>query len=193
VQAQLLNEVTLLLERWGGGDSAALSQATELLYPELHRIAHSYFSRERFDHTLQPTALIHEAYVRLLRIDHLSFENRRQFLGLVARLMRQVLVDHARQVQAQRRGGDAIHISTEEAAPAGVPDHASRFLELNDVLDQLGRINERRAKILELRYFGGFGVEETGELLGVSAATVSREQRMAEAWLHEAMHGGLQT
>ncbi|QOY87539.1 ECF-type sigma factor [Paludibaculum fermentans] len=184
-------QVTLLLDRWAGGDAGALAKATELLYPELHRLADSYFRRERPGHTLQPTALVHEAFLRLLRIDHLEFENRRQFLGLMAQLMRQILVDYARQANAQKRGGDARHVGIDQTDIAA-PDYASRFLELNDALNQLAQISERKARILELRYFAGLSLEEVGTILEISAATVSRDQHMAEAWLNEAIHGRLQ-
>lgn len=181
-------DVTQLLARWGQGDRAALDVATRLVYAELRKIAESYLQQERPEHTLQPTALIHEAYLRLVREDHPSFENRRKFFAFSARLMRQVLVDHARAAGAEKRGGGAVKAPLNEAVDF-VPDRAHEFLALNDALDGLARLSARKAQVIELRYFGGLSVEETAGILEVSIATISREQRMAEAWLSHAMGG----
>jgi len=181
-------DVTQLLARWGQGDRAALDVVTRLVYAELRKIAESYLQQERPEHTLQPTALIHEAYLRLVREDHPSFENRRKFFAFSARLMRQVLVDHARAAGAEKRGGGAVKAPLNEAVDF-VPDRAHEFLALNDALDGLARLSARKAQVIELRYFGGLSVEETAGILEVSIATISREQRMAEAWLSHAMGG----
>jgi len=177
-----LEQITQLLKRWSEGESEALSQATELIYAELRKIAEAYLRRERSDHTLQPTALIHEAYLRMADLNPKGFDSRKQFLALAARLMRQILVDHARQAKTAKRGGGVPKVPVQEALDYA-PDHAQQFLVLDDALSRLAKLNPRKAEVLELRYFGGLNVEEVGEVLGISAATVSREQRMAEAWL----------
>jgi RNA polymerase sigma-70 factor, ECF subfamily len=181
-------DVTQLLARWGQGDRAALDAATRIVYGELRKIAEGYLKRENQAHTLQPTALIHEAYLRLVKEQHLSFDNRKKFFGFSARLMRQVLVDHARSAGADKRGGGVRKVPLNEAVDF-VPDRAHEFLALNDALDTLTRLSPRKAQIIELRYFGGLNVEEAAEVLEVSIATISRDQRMAEAWLSSAMAG----
>ena len=182
----LQGDVTQLLAQWGLGDRAALDAATRIVYAELRKIAESYLQRERSEHTLQPTALINEAYLRLVKEEHPSFDNRKKFLAFAARLMRQVLVDHARAAGANKRGGGFAKIPLNEAVDF-VPDRACEFLALNEALDSLARLSPRKAQVIELRYFGGLNVEETAEMLDVSIATISREQRMAEAWLSHAM------
>jgi RNA polymerase sigma factor (TIGR02999 family) len=179
-------DVTELLARWGKGDRAALDAATQLVYAELRKIADGYLRDEVSHHTLQPTALIHEAYLRLVKEHQPSFENRRKFFAFAARLMRQVLVDHARAANAGKRGGGMTRLPLNEAVDF-VPDRAHEFLALNSALDALARLSPRKAQVIELRYFGGLNVEETAQMLDLSVATVSREQRMAEAWLSHAM------
>jgi RNA polymerase sigma factor (TIGR02999 family) len=179
-------DVTQLLAQWGQGDRAALDAATRIVYAELRKIAESYLHREREEHTLQPTALIHEAYLRLVKEQSPNFENRRKFFAFAARLMRQILVDHARSVGSQKRGGGAAMVPMNEVIDY-VPDRAHEFLALNEALDVLARMSPRKAQVIELRYFGGLNVEETALMLDVSIATISREQRMAEAWLSQAM------
>jgi RNA polymerase sigma factor (TIGR02999 family) len=179
-------DVTQLLAQWGQGDHAALDAATRLVYSELRKIAESYLQHERGEHTLQPTALINEAYLRLVKEDHPSFENRKKFFAFAARLMRQVLVDHARSAGAEKRGGGVAKIPLNEAVDF-VPDRVHEFLALNEALDGLAQMSPRKAQVIELRYFGGLSAEETAEMLDVSISTISREQRMAEAWLSQAM------
>lgn len=179
-------DVTELLARWERGDRAALDAAIGIVYNELHRIAEGYLQKERADHTLQPTALIHEAYVRLIHEEGAGFENRKRFFAFAARLMRQILVDHARTLGAEKRGGGVEKLPLNEALDF-VPGRAPEFLALNDALDQLARLSPRKAQVIELRYFGGLNLEETAQMLETSAATVSREQRLAEAWLSRAM------
>jgi len=179
-------DVTRLLTLWSEGDRAALDAATQLVYAELRKIADGYVSRERGTVTLQPTALIHEAYLRLAKEEGLTFENRRRFFAFAARLMRQILVDHARAASAGKRGGDAARVPLNEAVQF-VPDRASEFLSLNVALDDLARVRPRMAQVIELRYFGGLNLEETAQVMDLSIATISREQRMAEAWLSLAM------
>lgn len=179
-------DVTQLLAQWQRGDRAALDAATRIVYSELRRIAEGYLQRERGEHTLQPTALIHEAYLRLVKEDGNVFENRRKFFAFAARLMRQILVDHARTAGAQKRGGGVSRVPLNEAVDF-VPDRAQEFLSLNEALDSLAQSSPRAAQVIELRYFGGLNVEEAAQVLDVSIATISREQRMAEAWLSQAM------
>lgn len=182
-------DVTLLLERWSNGDAGALEEVTRVLYSELRMIAVSYFRTERKDHTLQPTALISEAYLRILRLDGVNFSSRNQFLALVAKLMRQILVDHARQLAAVKRGNGAAKVQLEEHDSSYTPAVDS-FLILDDALTRLSAMSERQARIIELRYFAGLGVVEAGEVLGISAPTVTRDQRMAEAWLNQELRNG---
>lgn len=179
-------EITRLLDLWTGGDLKALEQIARILYPEWRIMAGGYFRGERSGHTLQPTALINEAYMLLSKLRPRGFDNRREFQGLVAQLMRQILVDHARRVRAVKRGG-----GVEAIAGANPPSEevmsAEQFLTLHTALDELAAKNYRKAQVIELRYFGGLSQEEVGEALGISVATVHREQRMAEAWLNRAL------
>jgi RNA polymerase sigma-70 factor (ECF subfamily) len=182
-------DVTSLLARWQAGEDGAHDRVAEVVYPELRRIAAAYLRRERSNHTLQPTALVHEAFLRLVDAGSLRFDCRQQFFALAAQLMRHILVDHARAALAQKRGGDAAKVSLEGL---DLPDHqlaAGRFLELHDALDRLADHDPRKARIIELRYFGGLTLEEAAEVLGISRATAHREQRFAEAWLSEALSG----
>ncbi len=182
-------DVTSLLARWQAGEDGAHDRVAEVVYPELRRIASSYLRRERANHTLQPTALVHEAFLRLVHAGSLRFECRQQFYALAAQLMRHILVDHARAALAQKRGGEAARVSLDGL---DLPDHqlaAGRFLELHDALDRLASHDARKARVIELRYFGGLTLEETAVLLGISPATAHREQRFAEAWLSDALTG----
>jgi RNA polymerase sigma factor (TIGR02999 family) len=176
-------DVTQLLERWRLGDQQAFDLATAAVYPELRRIARAYLRRERTGHTLQPTALVHEAFLRLTSAGQLRFESRRQFYALAAQLMRRILVDHARALGARKRGGpDAVKVPLDGLEP-GQPLPVQQFLELHDAMDRLAELNPRKAQVIELRYFGGLTLEETAETLEISTATAHREQRLAEAWL----------
>jgi RNA polymerase sigma factor (TIGR02999 family) len=178
--------VTVLLERWQQGDTDALDRACAVVYPEMHRIARAYLQRERPGHTLQPTALVHEAFLRLTKAGTLSFAGRKQFLALAAQLMRRILVDHARTLSAGKRGGRAAKVALHEVVGyVGQPTHAEEFLALHEALDRLADLNARKARIIELRYFGGLTLDETADIVGVSIATTHREQRLAEAWLSE--------
>ncbi|MGD9905739.1 MAG: sigma-70 family RNA polymerase sigma factor [Vicinamibacterales bacterium] len=181
-------DVTVLLERWRQGDPGALDAASGAVYPELRRIADAYLRRERPDHTLQPTALVHEAFIRLTTAGRLQFESRKQFYALAAQLMRRILVDHARTVKAQKRGGGAAKVPLDELSLYH-PDAADRFLVLHDALERLAGVDPRKAQVIELRYFGGLTLEETADVLQVATATVHREQRLAEAWLSDALDG----
>jgi RNA polymerase sigma factor (TIGR02999 family) len=176
-------EVTQLLVAWKDGSKEALDLLTPIVYGELRRLAAHYLADERAAATLQPTALVHEAYLRLVAQSLPDWESRSHFFGVAAHLMRQILVDHSRRRRSAKRGGGAEKVSLDSIvsfAPA-----RSRDLEaLDDALNALAAIDERKCKVVELRFFGGFSVEETAQALGISVATVGREQRMAEAWLH---------
>jgi RNA polymerase sigma factor (TIGR02999 family) len=181
-----VGNVTQLLGDWSRGDKDALESLTAVVYTELRKIADGYLRRERRDHTLQPTALVHEAWMRLVKQDQSSFDNRKQFYALAAQIMRQILVDHARAVQAEKRGGGTTKVSIGQAVVIG-SRRVEEFLALDEALRKLAGLSSRRAQIVEMRYFGGLGGKEIAELLGVSEATVSREQKTAEAWLSQAM------
>lgn len=181
-------DVTQLLADWAGGDRGALDALMPVVYGELRKIADGYLRRERGSHTLQPTALVHEAWLRLIKTDDPSFAHRNQFFALAAQMMRRILVDHARVVNADKRGGGAVKTLL-DAVP-GVPDQTVELIALDEALEQLARVSPRQARVIELRYFGGLGVEEMAGILGVSPATVSRDQKTAEAWLGMAMQTG---
>jgi RNA polymerase sigma factor (TIGR02999 family) len=175
--------VTNLLVRWRGGDAKALESLIPLVYDELRSLARSHLRRERPDHTLQSTALVHEAYVRLAGRNPPSLHNRSHFLGVAARLMREILVDHARAQQASKRGGGADMLTMDEAGDVPQPVVLDVLL-LDDALNELARLDERQSKIVELRFFAGLSIQETAEVLAISPATVSREWTTARAWLY---------
>jgi len=185
-RAPATTNVTALLERWRGGDRAAMDEASAIIYPELRRIANAYLRRERSSHTLQPTALVHEAFIRLTSAGQLAFESRRHFYALAAQIMRRILVDYARAFSAGKRGGGVAQLSIDGLGVAD-PQPAERFLVLHDALDRLASVDARKAQVIELRYFGGLSLEETGAVLGISTSTAQREQRLAEAWLTGAL------
>lgn len=176
------NEITPLLLRWSQGDEVALSLLLPIVYQELHRLAQSYLRRERPDHTLQPTALINEAYLRLVKSDAPEWQSRSHFFGVAARLMRQILVEHARTRSADKRGGGKQNFTLDEAL-AFSDEKASELLALDDALSALAEFDKRKVRIIELRYFGGLSLEETAEVLQLSISTISNEQRLARAWL----------
>ncbi|NWF83560.1 MAG: sigma-70 family RNA polymerase sigma factor [Bryobacteraceae bacterium] len=175
-------DITSLLMRWRAGDSQAFDSASAIVYPELRRIAGAYLRRERAGHTLQPTALVNEAFLRLAAAGNLRFDSRKHFFALAAQLMRQILVDHARSIKADKRGGGAAKLPL-DAVRDYQPQFADQFLMVHDALDQLHKLNPRKAQIIELRYFGGLTLEEIAEFFEISIATAHREQRLAEAWL----------
>jgi RNA polymerase sigma factor (TIGR02999 family) len=176
------NEVTHLLFKWSQGNNEALDQLMPIVYQELHQIALSYLRRERPDHTLQPTALINEAYMRLIDQSLPQWQSRTHFFGVAARLMRQILVEHARRHHAAKRGGQDQKISLEETVQFS-KERSAEMVSLDDALTALAAFDERKARVIELRYFGGLSIEETAEVIGVSMPTIGREQRLAEAWL----------
>lgn len=178
-------ETTALLADWAGGDAQALNELTRRLYRELRQLAAGYMRRERPDHTLQPTALVNEAYVRLLdQKQARSCQNRSHFLGIAARLMRQILVDHARKRQTGKRAGQKVALDEAISLPSG---GVADLLSLDSALKALEEVDARKCKAVELHYFGGLTVNEIAEILDVSAKTVRRDLTFAEAWLHQRM------
>jgi RNA polymerase sigma factor (TIGR02999 family) len=175
--------VTQLLRAWSDGDEDALERLAPLVETELRRLARGYMGRERKDHTLQPTALVNEAFVRLIDARQIRWQDRAHFFGISARLMRRVLVDHARSRGYQKRGGGAEHITLDQGLVAS-PEPDVNLLALDRALEEMAAVDRRKSQVVELRFFGGLSVEETAVALGVSPATVGREQRLAEAWLH---------
>ena len=177
-------DVTRLLVDWSKGDQAALDQLMPLVYDELRRMANSYLRRERADHTLQTTALVHEAYLRLVDQRAVSLAGRAQFFGLASQTMRRILVDHARGRHAKKR--DGVRISLDDAI--GVSEKPDmNLIELDDALTALTKIDHEKSRIVELRFFGGLTVEEVGEIMGTSPRTVLRHWRLAKAWLYGEM------
>ena len=172
-----------MLHAWGEGEAAALNQLLPLVYDELHRLASAYLRGERQGHTLQTTALINEAYVRLAEWKNVEWKNRSHFLGLAANMMRRVLVDFARSRQYAKRGGDAQQVEFEEAKVA-TPRRDAELIALDDALNLLAEIDVRKCLLVELRYFGGLSVEETAEVMQLSPRTVLREWQAARAWLY---------
>jgi RNA polymerase sigma factor (TIGR02999 family) len=180
-------KVTLLLMAWSEGDHSALEMLTPLVHGELHRLAHHYMKAERSGHTLQTTALVNEAYLKLIDQKRVKFRNRAQFYGLAATLMRHILVDHARSRHYLKRGGGAQRISLDKALTV-CEDGNEALVALDAALIRLAAIDARKSKVVELRFFGGLSVEETSEALDVSSVTVMREWRMAKAWLYNSLN-----
>jgi RNA polymerase sigma-70 factor, ECF subfamily len=181
------HEVTRLLAEWAKGDAQALDELTPLVYRELRQLAASCLRKERQGHTLQPTALVHEAYLRLVDQESPSWQNRSHFFGVAARLMRQILVDHARRKQAGKRAGQKVSL---EEAVIFQPELSRDLIALDSGLNALEKLDPRKCKVVELHYFGGLSMDEIAQTLGVSTVTVRRDMRMAEAWLHHQMQSG---
>jgi RNA polymerase sigma factor (TIGR02999 family) len=182
-------EVSQLLARWGAGDEAALRELMPIVYQELRRLGRSALRRGGQDSILQPTALVHEAWLRLAGKEPFSMENRHQFYGLAAKMMRDVLVDHLRRRRAAKRGGSQIELALSDASPAEQP-HVIDFLILDEAITRLGEIGPRYQQIVELRYMAGLTIPETGEVLNVSHATIEREWNFARTWLRRELQAG---
>jgi len=175
-------EVTRLLVAWRGGDAGALDRLLPLVYAELRRVAHRYMRDERPNHPLQTTALVHEAYLRLIGVKRVDWQSRNHFFAVSAQMMRRILVEAARRRNADKRGGDASHVALDEAfVPAA--DRGADLLALDEALEHLASLAPRKARVVELRYFAGLSVKETADVLGVSVETVMRDWRMAKLWL----------
>jgi len=184
-------QVTYLLTRWRSGDRQALDALMPLVYRELRRLARHYLQQERPDHTLQSTALVHEAYVRLLGQSPPEWKSRAHFFGVAARLMRQILVDHARNHEAAKRGGNSLKLTLQEGL-VGRKEKNLDVVALDDALNQLARLSPQQSEIVELRFFSGLTIEDTSEVLGISPATVKRNWTAARAWLFREMSGSQQ-
>ena len=177
-------DFTRLLQELGEDGRDVLPEALPRIYQDLRRLAAHYLGRERADHTLQPTALVHEAYLRLADQDRVRWRNRSHFIGVAAQLMRRILVDHARAHHAGKRGGHDTRIPLDDAIEPAAPDRGVDLLALDDALVRLAAIDARQARIVDLRYFGGLNIDETADAIGLSPATVKREWQMARAWLY---------
>jgi RNA polymerase sigma-70 factor (ECF subfamily) len=175
-------DITGLLVAWNEGDEAALNRLMDLMYPKLRRIAHGYLERRRPGESLESAALANEAYLKLVRAGGIRCENRSHFLALCSQVMRRILVDHARRRRVAKRGGNALYLALDEALLAARA-RGIEVLALDEALDALARIDPRKARVVELRYFGGLRIEETAEVLGVSIETLKRDWRLARAWL----------
>lgn len=184
-------DFTQLLVDWRNGDKDALDRMTPVLYEELRRLARHFLASERPDHTLQPTALVHEAYVRLVEQRSVDWRNRAHFLGVAASMMRRILINHARDRQAAKREGYAHAVTLEDALGVFTNPRID-FLELNRALQQLSEMDAQQGRVVELRYFGGLTIEETAEVIGISPATVKREWSTARLWLMRQMEGPVQ-
>src|SRR5262245_13638344 len=183
MEAQPRNEVTRLLIDWSKGDAAARDQLMPLVYDELHRIARRNMRYEDGGHTLQPTALVHDAYLRLIDQTRVQWQNRAHFFGVAAQIIRRILVDHARAGQRLKRGGGALKVTLSPDVLQAKQQELD-LVNLDDALARLALLDERQSRIVELRFFGGLSIEETAEVLNISPATVKREWTMARAWLH---------
>ena len=181
------HRVTQLLMEWSHGDDAALAELTPLVYEELRRLAHHYMEGQRPDHTLQTTALVNEAYLRLADQTNPRWQNRAHFFAVAARAMRQIVVDYARSQQSQKRGGGLLRIELDEAAIVS-PEQSKEIIDLHEALERLATLDSRKAQVVELKYFGGLNYDEIAEVLKISSITVRRDWRFAKAWLYTELH-----
>ena len=182
------SEITQLLAEWSDGNQSALDELYPLVYEELHRLARRYMVRERKGHTLQTTALINEAYVRLVDQKNVHWANRSHFFAISAQIMRRILIDHARRHAFAKRGGGAHQVSLDEAASV-TPEQSLQLVRLDEALKSLAEMDPRRSQVVELRYFGGLNNEEIADVLKISENTVTRDWNMARAWLHQQLSG----
>lgn len=180
------NSVTQLLVAWGEGDEAARDELMAIVYQELHRLAHSYMKNESPGHTLQTSALVNEAFLRLVDQKHVKWQNRAHFFGIAAQMMRRILVDYARSRNYAKRGGGIPEVSLEEALILS-PERTEQIVVLDETLDRLAEFDARKSKIVEFRFFAGLNIEETAEILDVSPGTVMRDWTLAKAWLRREM------
>ena len=179
--------VTDLLARWSHGEDAALAELTPLVYEELRRLAHHYMGGERPDHTLQTTALVNEAYLRLADQTNPRWRNRAHFFAVAAQAMRQILVRYAKSYRSQKRGGGALKVELDEAAIVS-PEQSKEIVDLHEALERLAALDSRKAQVVELKYFGGLNYDEMAEVLKISPVTVRRDWEFARAWLHTELH-----
>jgi RNA polymerase sigma-70 factor (ECF subfamily) len=188
MQDQSSKEITQLLLAWSDGDESALDRLAPLIHSELHRLAHRYMKRERPGHLLQTSALVNEAYVRLIDWKNVRWQNRAHFFGVAAQMMRRILVDFARERQYMKRGGGALQVSLSEAATF-VMDRNTDLVALDEALTALGEIDPRKVRVVEMRFFAGLSVEEVADVLKVSKETVMRDWRLAKVWLLRELAG----
>src|SRR5438552_6931088 len=181
------HRVTQLLREWTQGDDSALAELTPLVYEELRRLAHHYMEGERPDHTLQTTALVNEAYLRLADQTNPNWQSRAHFFAVAARAMRQILVSYARSQRSQKRGGGAIRIELDEAAILS-PEQSREIVDLHEALERLGTLDSRKARVVELKYFGGLNYDEIAEVLKIARVTVRRDWEFAKVWLYTELH-----
>ena len=184
---ELQHEVTQILNEWSGGDADAPARLMPFVYDELRRRARSYLARERGSHTLQPTALVHEAYLRLVDQTRVNWQNRAHFFGLAANMMRRILVDHARARATGKRGGEDVRLSIEDVQ-IPLEQRAANLVALDEALKELAKFDERKSKIVEMRFFGGLTDEEIAEVLGISSRTVLRDWQTARLWLYRELN-----
>jgi RNA polymerase sigma-70 factor, ECF subfamily len=187
-QPDEMNDVSVLLRAWSGGDQTALEKLTPIVYAELHRPAQRHMNGERAGHSLQTTALVNEAYMRLVDYKRMQWQNRAHFFAVSAQVMRRILIENARRHNV-KRGAGVEHVSLEEAAMVG-GDLAMDLVAVDDAMNSLARLDARKARVVEMRFFGGLSVEETAEVLQVSAVTVMRDWSSAKAWLYRELAGG---
>ena len=181
------HRVTQLLEQWSHGENAALAELTPLVYEELRRLAHHFMEGQRPDHTLQTTVLVNEAYLRLADQTDPNWQNRAHFFAVAARAMRQILVNYAKSSQAQKRGGGALKVELDEAAIVS-PEQSKEIVDLHEALERLGTLDSRKARVVELKYFGGLNHGEIAEVMKISTVTVRRDWVFAKAWLYTELH-----
>ena len=179
--------VTQLLAHWSHGDDAALAELTPLVYEELRRLAHHFMEGQRSEHTLQTTALVNEAYLRLADQTNPRWQNRAHFFAVAARAMRQILVSYARSQRSQKRGGGALKVELDEAAIVS-PEESKEIVDLHEALERLAALNSRKAQVVELKYFGGLDYDEIAEVLKISRVTVRRDWEFAKLWLYTELH-----
>jgi RNA polymerase sigma factor (TIGR02999 family) len=182
-------DITQLLIEWNGGNQAALDRLMPLIYDELQRIARRHLRRESGTQTLQTTALVHEAYLKMIDQTRISWQNRSQFFGVAAEMMRRILIDHARKRLRDKRGGKAVKLSLDDGNIDVSAERAAELVALDEALQKLAEQEPEKAKLVELRYFGGLSIEETAEVLGVGTATVTRQWRIVKAWLYKEISG----
>ena len=181
--------ITQLLQAWNDGDAEALDRLMPIVQAELRRIAASYMRKERPDHTLQPMALVNEAYLRLIDQKNIRWQDRAHFLGIAAKMMREILVDHARKKNAAKRRAGTVQVTFDETIASPIEDPLD-VVALHEALEKLGTLDERQSRVVELRFFGGLSVKETAEVMGISAATVKREWSTAKAFLYDELAAG---
>jgi RNA polymerase sigma factor (TIGR02999 family) len=183
------HRVTQLLQQWSHGDDSALVELTPLVYEELRRLAHHYMEGQSPNHTLQTTALVNEAYLRLADQTNPSWQNRAHFFAVAARAMRQIVVDYARSQRSQKRGGGALKVELDEAAIVS-PEQSKEIVDLHEALERLGTLDPRKASVVELKFFGGLNYDEIADVLKIARMTVRRDWVFAKAWLHNELHRG---